>query len=342
VSDATPNESFLQRHSRDVVGRLIRQMEEGTGPFLKPWDARVDLGLPMNPTTGKSYRGGNLLHLWALQSAWDIQDNRWMTYKQAAAVGAQVRKGEKASVIEYWDWSPVEEAKKSEDPELIAKAHPKVFFPRVFNAMQIDGLPALVLPAPRPEPDIHQACEAVLKDSGAEIHHDGGNQAFYRPMTDSIHLPQRNTFHSASGYYATALHELGHWTGFRSRLNRDQKGAFGSIDYGKEELVAEISSILMGERLGIGHDPTQHAAYVKSWIQILRGDPRELFRAAAAAERVVEFLKVPELVREPLPKVEQERQPVAANQQELEKPKGTKARTKAREKARQRSHVMVA
>jgi len=92
VSDATPNESFLQRHSRDVVERLIRQMEEGTGPFLKPWDARVDLGLPMNPTTGKSYRGGNLLHLWALQSAWDTQDNRWMTYKQAAAVGAQVRK----------------------------------------------------------------------------------------------------------------------------------------------------------------------------------------------------------------------------------------------------------
>ncbi|HGM5958008.1 TPA: ArdC-like ssDNA-binding domain-containing protein [Stenotrophomonas maltophilia] len=87
-------------------------MEEGTGPFLKPWDARVDLGLPMNPTTGKNYRGGNLLHLWALQSAWDTQDNRWMTYKQAAAVGAQVRKGEKASVIEYWDLSLVEEAKK--------------------------------------------------------------------------------------------------------------------------------------------------------------------------------------------------------------------------------------
>lgn len=228
MSDATPNESFLQRHSRDVVERLIRQMEEGTGPFLKPWDARVDLGLPMNPTTGKSYRGGNLLHLWALQSAWDPQDNRWMTYKQAAAVGAQVRKGEKASVIEYWDWSPVEEAKKSGDPELIAKAHPKVFFPRVFNAMQIDGLPALMLPAPRPEPDVHQACEAVLKESGAEIHHDGGNQAFYRPMTDSIHLPQRNTFHSASGYYATALHELGHWTGFPTRLNRDQKGLLGA------------------------------------------------------------------------------------------------------------------
>jgi len=124
-------------------------------------------------------------------------------------VGAQVRKGEKASVIEYWDWSPVEEAKKSGDPDLIAKAHPKVFFPRVFNAMQIDGLPALVLPPLRPEPDIHQACDAVLKDSGAEIHHDGGNQAFYRPMTDSIHLPQRNTFHSASGCYATALHETG-------------------------------------------------------------------------------------------------------------------------------------
>jgi antirestriction protein ArdC len=106
VSDTTPNESFLQRHSHDVVERLIRLMEEGTSPFVKPWDARVDLGLPMNPTTGKSYRGGNLLHLWALQSAWDSQDNHWMSFKQAAALGAPVRKGEKAGVIEYWDWSP--------------------------------------------------------------------------------------------------------------------------------------------------------------------------------------------------------------------------------------------
>lgn len=340
MSDST-NESFLQRHSRDVVERLIRQMEEGTGPFVQPWDARMDLGLPMNPTTGKTYKGGNLLHLWALQNAWDVRDNRWMTYKQAAAVGAQVRKGEKASVIEFWDWSPVEEAKRSGDPELIAKAHPKVFFPRVFNASQIDGLPALVLPEQRPEPEIHQACEKVIQDSGANIHHDGGNQAFYRPMTDSIHLPERNTFHSASGYYATALHELGHWTGFPSRLNRPMTGGFGSVDYAKEELVAEVSSMLMGERLGIGHDPTQHAAYIQHWIQILRNDPRELFRAAAAAERVVEFLRVPELVHEPLPKVEKERQPVAATQQELEKPNFEKARAKSRSKTKQREHVMV-
>lgn len=166
MSDST-NESFLQRHSRDVVERLIRQMEEGTGPFVQPWDARMDLGLPMNPTTGKTYKGGNLLHLWALQNAWDVKDNRWMTYKQASAVGAQVRKGEKASVIEFWDWSPVEEAKKSGDPELIAKAHPNVFFPRVFNATQIDGLPEQVLAPPRPEPEIHHACEKVIQDSGA-------------------------------------------------------------------------------------------------------------------------------------------------------------------------------
>lgn len=341
MSDST-NVSFLQRHSRDVVERLIRQMEEGTGPFVQPWDARMDLGLPMNPTTGKTYKGGNLLHLWALQNAWDVRDNRWMTYKQAAAVGAQVRKGEKASVIEFWDWSPVEEAKRSGDPELIAKAHPKVFFPRVFNASQIDGLPELALTAQRPEPEIHQACEKVIQDSGAKISHDGGNQAFYRPMTDSIHLPERNTFHSASGYYATALHELGHWTGFPSRLNRPMTGGFGSVDYAKEELVAEVSSMLMGERLGIGHDPTQHAAYIQHWIQILRNDPRELFRAAAAAERVVEFLKVPELVHEPLPKVEQERKPVAANQQELEKPSVEMARTNGRARTKKREHVMVA
>nr|WP_276533725.1 zincin-like metallopeptidase domain-containing protein [Stenotrophomonas acidaminiphila] len=201
---------------------------------------------------------------------------------------------------------------------------------------------ALVLPEQRPEPEIHQACEKVIQDSGAKIHHDGGNQAFYRPMTDSIHLPERNTFHSASGYYATALHELGHWTGFPTRLNRPMKGGFGSEDYAKEELVAEVSSMLMGERLGIGHDPTQHAAYVKSWIKILRDDPREIFRAAAAAERVVEFLRVPELVHEPLAKVEREQTSVAANRKELEKPNDEKVRAKGRAKTKQREHVMVA
>ena len=202
-------------------------MEEGTGPFLKPWDARVDLGLPMNATTGKSYRGGNLLHLWALQSAWDTQDNRWMTYKQAAAVGAQVRKGEKASVIEYWDWSPVEEAKKSGDPDLIAKAHPKVFFPGCSTRCRSMGCR-------------HWSCHPASRaryPSGLRSGAQGqrgrdpprrGNQAFYRPMNDSIHLPHRNTFHSASGYYATALHELGHWTGFPTRLHRDQKGPLGA------------------------------------------------------------------------------------------------------------------
>ena len=118
-------------------------------------------------------------------------------------------------------------------------------------------------------------------------------------------------------------------------------GGFGSVDYAKEELVAEVSSMLMGERLGIGHDPTQHAAYIQHWIQILRNDPRELFRAAAAAERVVEFLRVPELVHEPLPKVEKERQPVAANQQELEKPNVEKARAKSRSKTMRGEHVMV-
>ncbi len=340
MSDST-SESFLQRHSRDVVERLIRQMEEGTGPFVQPWDARMDLGLPMNPTTGKTYKGGNLLHLWALQNAWDVRDNRWMTYKQAAAVGAQVRKGEKASVIEFWDWSPVEEAKKGGDPELIAKAHPKVFFPRVFNASQIDGLPALVLPEQRPEPKIHQACEKVIQDSGAKIHHDGGNQAFYRPMTDSIHLPERNTFHSASGYYATTLHELGHWTGFPSRLNRPMKGGFGSVDYAKEELVAEVSSMLMGERWASATTPPSTRPTSNTGSRSSATIPGRSSAPPPRQNGWWNSWKVPELVHEPLPKVEQERQPVAANQQELEKPNVEMARTNGRARTKKREHVMV-
>ncbi|WP_249374029.1 zincin-like metallopeptidase domain-containing protein, partial [Aeromonas salmonicida] len=126
----------------------------------------------------------------------------------------------------------------------------------------------------------------ILKASGAIIRHDQADRAFYRMSTDSIHLPQKEAFPAADRYYATALHELGHWTGHTSRLDRDLAHPFGSEGYAKEELRAEIASMIMGDELGIGRDPSQHVAYVKSWIKALQDDPLEIFRAAADAEKI--------------------------------------------------------
>jgi antirestriction protein ArdC len=130
----------------------------------------------------------------------------------------------------------------------------------------------------------------VLKASGVEIRHDQADRAFYRPATDRIHLPARDSFKSADTYYATAPHELAHASGYPSRLDRDLAHPFGSIGYAKEELRAEIASLMIGDRLGIGHDPGQHAAYVKSWVQVLKEDPKEILRASRDADKISNYV----------------------------------------------------
>ncbi len=276
-----------------VAEKLIEQLKAGTAPWQKPWEpGEPNAYLPMNPTTGKRYKGINAIHLMAQGHS----DSRWMTYKQAAAAGAQVRKGEKGTPVQYWKFSeeqdkvdgngrPVLDAKGQPVKETVMLERPRVFFATVFNGEQIDGLPPL---QPKKEQTWNavERAEHILKASGATITHAAGDRAFYRPSTDSITLPERGQFPSGDRYYATALHELGHWTGHPSRLNRDLAHPFGSQGYAKEELRAEIASMIVGDELGIGHDPGQHAAYVGSWIKALQDEPLEVFRAAADAEKI--------------------------------------------------------
>jgi hypothetical protein len=138
--------------------------------------------------------------------------------------------------------------------------------------------------------DRHEQAEALLLASGAEIRHDQADRAFYRPATDRIHLPERGGFKTADAYYATAMHKLGHWTGHPTRLDRDLAHPFGSEGYAKEELRAEIASLMLGDELGMGHDPGQHAAYVKTWIKNQQEDPKEILRAAKDADRITAFI----------------------------------------------------
>ena len=292
-----------------IAGALIEQLKAGTAPWVKPWQPGERF-MPYNPTTGNAYHGMNAVWLMSLAESRGYTDARWMTYRQAQAADAQVRKGEKGAVIQFWKWQGLEPLRGADGQrilnqdgsaalETVRYERPRVWSAVVFNAEQIDGLaPATNRPTLLAW-QRHGRAEQILARFDATINHVRGDHAFYRLADDSITLPLRAQFASADGYYATALHEVGHATGHPARLNREDLGhPFGSDAYAREELRAEIASLMLGEQLGIGYDPGQHGAYIGCWIRVLENDPREIFRAAAAAEKIVVLVRSFERERE--------------------------------------------
>ncbi len=293
-SQATKPRDFRQ----EVTDRIISMLEKGVAPWQKPWNpGEAGMGMPKNPTTDRHYRGGNALHLMATAIQRGYNDPRWMTYKQAADQGWQVRRGEKGTQIEFWEVKSAEKASPDGDPgngnqrngrdtRLIHRVY------TVFNAKQIEGVPEYQPNRPTPF-EVVNTGEKILENSGAKINHDQGDKAFYDRASDSIHLPPKEAFKDAAGYYGTALHELAHWTGHPSRLDRPTLNAsyrFGDTNYAREELRAELASVFLAAERGIPHDPEQHAAYVGSWVKALRQDKNEIFRAAHDASAATDFV----------------------------------------------------
>lgn len=265
-----------------VAERLILQLEAGTAPWQKPWrDGEPPSPLPINPSTGKRYRGSNAIQLMSK----GYEDPRWMTYKQAEALGAQVLPGQSGTTVQCWQF---DEAAGPAAAHKIQKERPHIFVATLFNAEQIDGLTPMLPPLRKWDPI--ERVEQILRASGADIRHGESNRAYYQVETDCIHLPAREQFPTPAQYYAVALHELGHWSGHPSRLDREQSDPYGSEGFAREELRAEIASMMLGEQLGIGHDPGQHAAYVENWVKLLRNDPLEIVRAAADAEKIHDYV----------------------------------------------------
>ena len=291
-----------------VATAIIKQLKEGTAPWQKPWEPGERF-MPYNPTTGNEYRGLNAVWLMSVSQARGFTDARWMTYRQSQEQDAQVRKGEKGTPIQFWKWQGLEPVKDANGKpvldqdgqpvrQMVRYERPRVMGAVVFNAEQIEGLPPAPARPARPEWERHEQAETILANSGVPIRHIAGDRAFYRLAEDTITMPEREQFATGDRYYATALHELGHATGHPTRLARDLAHPFGSEGYAREELRAEIGSLMLGEQLGIGHDPSQHVAYVASWIKALEEDPREVFRAAADAEKIVKLVRSYELGQE--------------------------------------------
>ncbi|RZT91068.1 antirestriction protein ArdC [Advenella incenata] len=279
-----------------LAEKIITQLQAGTAPWQRPWDAPL-ISMPYNESTGKSYRGSNVLNLMLAGYA----DPRWLTFNQAKERGYRVNKGEKGSLIQTFrfheekqlrddEGKPVKDPKGNAVIEQTKLNKPIIRTFVVFNAEQITGVPPL-------ERTEHQwngveQIDKLLAASGAQIDHQAGNRAYYSPSQDMIVLPLKEQFPDPERYYSTALHELGHWTGHESRLNRPFVNSFGSEGYAREELRAEISSMLVGQRLGISHDPGQHMSYVDSWVKILKEDPAEITRACQDAEKIHNYLSI--------------------------------------------------
>ena len=278
----------------EFAGKLKEQIEHGVAPWQKPWKPS-ERRLPENVASKKPYRGGNSVYLSVTQTAKSYSDNRWATYKQIKDMGGQVRKGEKATHVLFYKF---DDERKEQQPGAVDKPAPSPDGPAerertrppmvrcyaVFNVEQADGLKLERRDEDRdnePEWKAHQTAERVIQESGVPVRHERGDRAFYNMQTDKVTLPEREQFATANGYYQTALHELGHATGHPPRMDRDTLkngvGHFGSTEYAREELRAEMSAMMTGERVGVGHDGSRGAAYVEGWLKALEQDPKEIY-----------------------------------------------------------------
>jgi len=292
----SPNGDYTPRdHYVEVTNQIIAALEAGTPPWRKPWDTRKagNPGMPCNAVTGMRYRGINVVTLAISPLALAAADPRWATYKQAAERGWQVRKGARGTTAYFFKRIQVPDARQNtehaEDGKTRYIALLRAF--TLFHASQIEDIPEFAPPSAAETPwRVSDAAETIVTNSGVTVR-IGGERAFYALGTDHIQMPPRHVFSSAEGWSSTILHELGHATGHPSRLNRDLRNAFGSPDYAREELRAEIAQVMVCAELGIGEcEFTNGAAYIASWLETLRSDRKEIFRAAADAQRIADYL----------------------------------------------------
>lgn len=304
-----------------VTAKIVAAIEAGAGEFQMPWHRPgIAFTIPENALTGSTYRGSNILSLWIDADEKKFERQVWATYKQWQELGAQVRGGEKGSlIVKYGEWVPKDKAasaggtsqpqprkrQAASAPHIMQDDDdPKRVYAKpawVFNVAQVDGY--AVAPAQsRPDLTVRLAqVDAFIANTGAEFR-EGGHRAFYRHRDskgdgDFIQMPPRDLFTGTAtstpteAYESTRLHELGHWSGASHRLDRQFGDRFGDHAYAFEEIVVEISAAYMCAHLEITNTPrADHAQYIAHWIEVLKGDSKAIFTAANQASRIVDYL----------------------------------------------------
>lgn len=284
-----------------VTARVVEFIEQGTRPWAAPWKATAPVAATGRPLrhNGTPYQGINVLLLWAQALDKGYTSTRWMTYRQALELGGQVRAGEKGTLVVFANRvSTTKENEKGEEEE---RTVPVLKGYTVFNVEQIDGLPEADKPALPPADaqaaSLDPAVSEFFARTGAVVRL-GGDRAFYSPGHDAIQLPPVHAFRDVNAFAAIQAHELIHWTGHPNRLAREFGKRFGDDAYAFEELVAELGAAFLCADLGVpSRVRDDHAAYLASWLQVLKRDKRAIFKAASEAQKAVDWLHA---LQEPL------------------------------------------
>lgn len=282
---------------QEVTDTIIAEMENGTAPWVRPWDRNSGAALacmPHNASNGRAYAGVNVLLLWVAAAAKGYQSNGWMTFNKMRELGGNLKElpdggRQRGTMVTFFKPWKITDRDASGNEE--TRTLPLLKHFTVFNLDQIENLP---------ESAIYDAPEALeLPDGvtslgfaqsvGANVEH-GGDVACYIPAADKIRMPTPQQFHSEDHYHGTLLHELTHWTGNKSRMARDLSGRFGSHAYAAEELIAEMGSAFLCAHLGVRLEGLQHPQYLNNWLEILRGDKKAIFAASSQARQSTEWL----------------------------------------------------
>ncbi|MBI1198965.1 MAG: DUF1738 domain-containing protein [Phenylobacterium sp.] len=293
ASETSRPKSRQDLYSR-VTNAIVADLETGVRPWTKPWSAEHLAGRISRPlrSIGEPYNGINVILLWAEAVARGYTAPIWITFRQALALGGHVRKGEHGATVVYAN--RIKRTETGDDGQDVERQIPFLKAYTVFNVEQVEGLPPHFHTVAEPRFDAAQRidqAEAFFRATRADIRH-GGDQAYYAIHPDYVQMPPFECFQDPEAYYATLAHECTHWTRHPTRLDRDfGRKRWGDDGYAREELVAELGAAFLCADLGLALDPrADHASYIASWLEVLKGDQRFIFTAAAHAQRAADFL----------------------------------------------------
>ena len=283
--------------SKDIYERVTNQtiaaIEAGAGEFRMPWHHDgSSIARPVNVASRKAYRGVNVIALWAAAQESGYPSGTWGTYRQWHELGAQVRKGERGHLVVFWKQADRDRDTDRQDGDEDRDEPARHMFARgytVFNSAQVDGYTPPEMPV-LPETERIAHAERFCAALNIDIRHNG-SQPCYIPSKDCVEMPAFASFRDAVAYYAVLLHECGHASGAKHRLDRDLTGRFGSAAYAMEECIVELLGAMICADLNLSVEPRpDHACYIASWLEVLRSDKRAIFTAASKAQQIADWM----------------------------------------------------
>ncbi len=278
------SKNIINEKYEEAVNKLLNSMEENGKEWVKSWSGGSN-GIPFNENTKKGYRGINVLLLWMQSIDKGYETNRYMTFKQALALGGKVKKGEKGTSIFFYTFA---ESKKLDSKGERIK-YPMIKYYTVFNIEQIEGIEFKMPTIKKYENERNGHVEAYINTLPIAIKNEGF-QPCYIPSIDEVRIPKLERFKSTEDYYSTLFHELGHSTGHKKRLNRDMCTTMTSKNYGFEELIAELTSVFMCGEFNINIKTCQHVEYLEGWIKAIRENKKILWKASSEAQKATDYL----------------------------------------------------